>query len=93
MSMGIGWPNASNQNAPVVLRSGRFNITIDCFNTIYPANTYTQYLTNTSLQEGDYVYSPEIGTRIPLGIFTDIEPIIHIEIDIEPSPVYTRCEA
>jgi hypothetical protein len=89
--IGIGWPNASNQNAPVVLRSGWFSVAISCNGESFPIGTYTQYLIDTSLQEGDYVYSPSKNTRVPLGTFVDYEPTIINEINIQTSPVYTSC--
>lgn len=90
--IGIGWPNASSQSTPVVIRSGRFALSEDCSGTIFTDGTYTQYLIDTSLQEGDYVYYPERGTRIPLGNFYEEEVIINVEINIQTSPVYNSCE-
>jgi len=90
MGIGIGWPNASAQATPIVSRTGWFNIYVDCGGTEY-ISAWSQLLTDTNLQSGQYAYSPNIGTRVLLGTFSETEPLVLFRILIE-NEGFNSCE-
>ncbi len=90
MGIGIGWPNAtSGSTPPVILRSGWFNILSDCNGTVYTV-TATQYVSSVDWQEGQYVYSYNVGTRVQLGIFYESDPGVDEYYDVT-GPAYNSC--
>jgi len=89
MGIGIGWPNATSGNAPVILRSGWFNIPIDCNGTTY-TSTATQYVSSVDWQEGQYVYSYNVGIRVLLGAFYELDPGVGDYYDVT-GPAYNSC--
>jgi len=90
MGIGIGWPNATSGATPVVLRSGWFNIPTDCNETVF-ASTATIYVSNVNWQEGQYVYSNDVSTRVLLGTFYDSDPGV-IDYFGVTGPAYNSCE-
>lgn len=82
MGIGIGWPNASAGVTPIIPKTGWFNIEQDCNETAYN-NAWTQLLIDTVLQSGQYAYSTDVGTRVLLGTFSDLDPSAENTITIE----------
>lgn len=92
MGIGIGWPNATAGVAPIITRTGWFNIAIDCNGTEYIPNVvWTQQLTNTTLQSGQYAFAPGIGLRVLLGTFSETYPEILTTITIDDSQGFNSC--
>ena len=89
MGIGIGWPNATSGTAPVVLRSGWFNISTDCNGTVF-VSTATIYVSNVNWQEGQYVYSNDVNNRLLLGTFYDSNPGVVDYFDVT-GPAYNSC--
>jgi hypothetical protein len=86
MGIGIGWPNAtSGSGGP----PGWFLIVSACGVGIADPS-YTDPLYNTIYQPGDYVFSPDTGTRVLLGAFTEVEPIGEPIYRVE-GPAYNGC--
>ena len=91
MGIGIGWPNATSGATPIIPRTGWFNITIDCNGDAYSSGTWTQELTNTTLQSGQYAFAPSRDTRVLLGIFSETLPEILATITIDGSQGFNSC--
>ena len=91
MGIGIGWPNASAQNAPV-LRTGWFNVVSACSNPGFPlVGNYTEEQVGVDWVEGDYVYYPEGQYRVLLGPFQEEAPVNPIKILDVVGPAYNSC--
>lgn len=73
MGIGIGWPNNTSGGSSN-LRSGWFEIVGICVGGELPVNAFTYFVTDVNWQTGDYVYSPDLVTRVVLGNYVDIQP-------------------
>jgi hypothetical protein len=83
MGIGIGWPNASAGAAPIIPRTGWFNVIMNCNGETYAElYAWTQQLFDTTLQSGQYAFSPALGTRVLLGTFSETIPDIIVAITI-----------
>ena len=91
MGIGIGWPNATAGATPIIPRTGWFNIAIDCNGGGYSATTWTQELTDTTLQSGQYAYYPAGNVRVLLGTFSETLPEISFTITIDGSQGFNSC--
>ena len=91
IGIGIGWPSASSQSAPIIPRTGWFNINTDCTDTEYPPNSWTQQIEDTTLQTGQYVYYPDGGIRVLLGVFTDVPPVSMFNVIVDSSEGFNSC--
>jgi hypothetical protein len=91
MGIGIGWPNATSGATPIIPKTGWFNITIDCNGDTYAAGTWTQELTDTILQSGQYAFSPSRDARVLLGIFSETLPEISFTVTIDGSQGFNSC--
>ena len=89
--IGIGWPNSTSGSNPIIPRTGWFNINTDCNDTEYMPNSWTQEITNTVLQTGQYVYYPDGDVRVLLGVFTDVSPVSTFNVIIDSSEGFNSC--
>lgn len=91
MGIGMGWPNASAQNAPV-LRTGWFNVISTCnFPGVILVDNYTNEQIGVDWVEGDYVYYPDGQYRVLLGPFQDTVPVNPQKILNVVGPTYNSC--
>jgi len=91
MGIGIGWPNATSGATPIIPKTGWFNITTDCNGNGYGFGTWTQKLTDTILQSGQYAYFPVGNVRVLLGTFSETPPDILVPITIDGSQGFNSC--
>jgi hypothetical protein len=91
MGIGIGWPNSTSGSNPIITVTGWFNISTDCNGAVYRSNSWTQQITDTTLQTGQYVYYPKGGVRVLLGAFTDTPPLLPRTILVDSSEGFNSC--
>lgn len=90
--IGIGWPNSTSGSNPIIPVTGWFNISTDCNGTEYLPGSWTQKITDTTLQTGQYVYYPDENVRVLLGGFTDTAPISTFTVVVDSSEGFNSCE-
>jgi len=87
--IGIGWPNATSGGAPIPLRSGWFIVAMSCNGGEFESAS-TIYVSNVDWQQGQYVYSNDLSTRVLLGAFYESDPDLNVQFNVE-GPAYNDC--